>query len=348
MDVQPNTNQHEITSPSPLLDGHGSLNQVGWARHPLLDCNLENARSTRVRFAQRFRLKRWDYYGVTSPAGYFSVTLADLGYAGLAFVYYVDFADGSFHEETITIPFGRGIMLPRNSDTGDSTFSNKHVQVAMRTEESARHVKVRWRDFGGVPLVADLRYSVPRDHESTVVVVPIDGDRFYYNRKINAMPVEGSIQIGDAVSVVNPDTSFGNLDWGRGVWEYNSFWVWASASGLAGDGRRIGLNMGHGFGDTTAATENTLLLEGRIHKLGSIEIDYDSTDFMRPWRFSSDRVDLGFVPFLERVAKTNLIAVRSEVHQVFGTYMGSITADTGEVIVVDGLIGWAEEHQARW
>ena len=34
--------QHEITAPSPLLDAHGRLAQAGWAREPLLDCNLEH------------------------------------------------------------------------------------------------------------------------------------------------------------------------------------------------------------------------------------------------------------------------------------------------------------------
>jgi hypothetical protein len=38
------TTQHEITTPSPLLTPRGHLAQVGWARQPLLDCNLEAVR----------------------------------------------------------------------------------------------------------------------------------------------------------------------------------------------------------------------------------------------------------------------------------------------------------------
>ena len=96
-DVTPSV-QHEITEPSPLLDESGALVQTGWARQPLLDCNMDMARTVALRPLQRFRAKRWDYYGATSPDGYFSITLADLGYAGLAFVYFVDFADASYHE----------------------------------------------------------------------------------------------------------------------------------------------------------------------------------------------------------------------------------------------------------
>ena len=149
---------------------------------------------------------------------------------------------------------------------------------------------------------------------------------------------------------LRPTESLGNLDWGRGVWEYRSFWVWASASGFLGDGRRVGLNLGFGFGDTSAATENALILDGRIHKLGQVDFTYDSGDFMRPWRMISpdQRLDLEFVPFLERVAATNLAIITSEVHQMFGRYHGTAQTDGGEVLHLDGVVGFAEEHQARW
>ncbi len=340
--------QREITERSPLLNESGSLVQTGWARQPLLDCNMESAHTIGFRPLQRFRAKRWDYYGVTSPGGYFSITLADLGYAGMAFVYFVDFADASYHEESVTVPLARGVTLARNSDLGDCSYSSKRVDVSFGVVEGGRHIRVRWDGFGDVPLHADLRFALPADHESTVIVTPIPGKRFYYNRKINAMPVEGTLRIGDKVTSMSPESSLGNLDWGRGVWEYDSFWVWASASGFLGDGRRVGLNMGHGFGDTSAATENTLLLDGRIHKLEDVAIDYAASDFMRPWRMRSERVDLEFTPFVERVAETKLVVIQSEVHQMFGRYTGSVLADDGETVQIDGVVGWAEEHRARW
>jgi hypothetical protein len=60
------------------------------------------------------------------------------------------------------------------------------------------------------------------------------------------------------------------------------------------------------------------------------------------------RLDLEFVPFVERVAKTNLVVLSSEVHQMFGRYRGTVMADDGECIRLDGLVGFAEEHHARW
>jgi hypothetical protein len=51
---------------------------------------------------------------------------------------------------------------------------------------------------------------------------------------------------------------------------------------------------------------------------------------------------------VERVAKTDLLVLSGEVHQMFDRYHGTVRADDGEIIRLDGLIGFAEEHHARW
>jgi hypothetical protein len=343
--------QHELTTSAPLLNEHGDLTQTGWARQPLLDCNLENARFYRFRPLQALRLKRWDYYGLTAPEFFFSATLAHLGYAGLVFVYTLDFASGAFHEETLLIPSGQGIHLPRNIDQGASTFDNGHVRVTFRLGENVRQVETDWPGFnGGQGLSAQVTLHHRPDHESTVIVIPIGKRRFYYNRKVNCLPAEGWVQRGDQRTPLTPADSLGNLDWGRGVWEYRSFWVWASVSAFLPDGRTLGLNLGFGFGDTSAATENAIILNGRIHKLADVQFDYDPTDFMRPWHMASPdgRLDLEFVPFKERVASSNLLLITSEVHQMFGHYRGRLVTDEGETIAVHDAIGFAEEHHAKW
>jgi hypothetical protein len=341
------TPEHEITTPGPLLDPTGSVREPGWSRFPRLDCNLENAHFYRIRRAQRLRIKRWDYYGVTHPEGFFSATIADLGYAGQIFVYVIDFASGACVEDTVTIPLGRGVALPRNSD-GDAHYQGKDARVSFHRAPDHHRIEVDWDGFAASGIRATIRFDVPPTHESTVVVIPIGRRRFYYNRKINCMPAAGHIEFGDATTSLETASSLGTLDWGRGVWPYRSFWVWASASGFLPDGRTAGLNLGFGFGDTTAATENTIVVDGTIHKLGTVDFRYDANDFTKPWQMKSERVDLEFTPFLERLAKTNLLVVRSEVHQMFGRYDGTVIDDAGEAIRFDGIIGWAEEHHARW
>ncbi|MGQ9571800.1 MAG: DUF2804 domain-containing protein [Dehalococcoidia bacterium] len=343
--------QKEITSPSPLLDGKGQLTQVGWARQPYLDCNLENARFYRLRPLQGLRIKRWDYYGVSTPDFFFSATLAHLGYTGTVFVYMLDYASGEMHEETLLVPLGREIHLARNSDNGDSHFDNGRVRVAFWLEGDARRVQVNWPAFNkGEGIAADFALRCPPEHESMVIVIPIGRRRFYYNRKVNCMPAEGWVSRGDRRLELKPNDSLGNLDWGRGVWDYRTFWIWASASAFLEDGQTVGLNLGCGFGDTSAATENAFILDGRIHKLDEVVFEYDPSDLMRPWRMiSSDgRLNLEFVPFKERVARSNLLLVRSELHQIFGRYSGTLTTDDGQALHLRDVIGFVEEHRARW
>jgi hypothetical protein len=352
MSEQDSSAQQEITQATPLLDQQGQLTQVGWARQPLLDCNLDAVRfyPPLLRPLQRFRVKRWDYYGLTMSTHFYAFTLADLGYAGQVFAYVVDFEAGTYHEETLTIPLARGITLPRNSTAGVSAYEGRQATMVFRSEPGGRRLSIAWPGFGDQGLAAELFFHLPPDHESLVITIPIEGQRFYYNRKVNCLPVEGWVAAQGQRTALAPDQHLGNLDWGRGVWPYRSFWVWASASGFLPDERPVGLNLGFGFGDTRAATENALFLDGRIHKLGQVDFRYDDGDFMQPWRMTSPdgRIDLQFTPFLDRAAATNLLLITSEVHQLFGRYSGTVRTDEGGVGEIQDLLGFAEEHHARW
>ena len=320
-------------------------------RQPLLDANLEDVHFYRVKSLQKFRLKRWDYYAVFYPQGFFSATIADLGYAGNIFIYILDYSANLLYEEGKVIPLGRDILLPRNSTGGESLYQANGFYLQFRVTPNGRYLSLDWPTFDhGRGIQAELELSCPPEHESMTVVIPIRPGRFYYNRKTNCMPATGRIGYGNALFDLQPDTALGSLDWGRGVWDYASYWNWASASGFLPDGRTIGLNFGAGFGDTSHATENCLVLDGCIHKLDQVPFQYDPKNYLEPWIFkdNQNRLDLRFVPFKERIATTNLGVIRSEVHQMFGRYQGRLVSDEGEEILLSDLVGFAEEHRARW
>jgi len=343
--------QTELTRSGPLLQADGYLAQTGWSRHPLLDCNLEHAHFYSMRFLQRFRIKRWDYYAVFSPKRFFSATIADLGYAANLFVYTMDLESWDLHEEGLVIPFGKGVELPRNSDKGESIFTDKRLSMKFSLHPNRRHLSVSWAGFHeGKGIRAEIDLEERPEFESMNITIPIGKSRFYFNRKINCLPVSGYIKYGDLEETLNPATCLGALDWGRGVWEYQSFWNWASASGFLPDGRTIGLNLGCGFGDLSKAGENAIILNNHIHKLEQVKFDYNSGDYMQPWKFTDTqgRLNLIFTPFKDRLAQTNLGIITSLVHQMFGRYNGIVISDGGEEIQIKDLIGFAEEHHARW
>jgi hypothetical protein len=344
--------QTELTNSTPLLDQNGNLSQVGWGRHPILDCNLEDVAfyPRLLRWWQFVRLKVWDYYAIFTPTRFFSATIANLGYAGNVFIYTLDFESSELHEEGLVIPLGRGVSLSRNT-TGICEYNGQGVALRFEASLNSREIFVDWPGFHeGRGIHAEISLQQKQNHESMNIVIPIPGKRFYYNHKINCLPASGNLRYGDIHEQLQPETSLGQLDWGRGVWEYSSFWNWASASGFLPDGRTLGLNIGCGFGNTSAATENALILNGQIHKLDQVTFEYDPADLIKPWKFHDNegRLDLDFVPFKDRFAATKLVVIDSEVHQLFGRYSGKVVADNGEEIRLEGLIGFAEEHHARW
>jgi len=335
--------ERELTAPVDLCDAQGHLNPaaVGWSRHPLHRCNLRG---------HFLRKKRWDYWAFTSPRHLFSATVAHLDYAGIAFVYFLDFETGRYLEQTVVSPFGRGIRL---SDTpgGEAEFVHPRLRLFLTPEANGTRVRVESRRFGGSLLSADLLAERPAGHETLNVVIPWSDDRFQFTSKQNCLPASGHVTVGDQRVEFDEGVSFGCLDFGRGVWRYRCFWNWGSCSGVVG-GRTLGLNLGGGWTEGTGMTENGICLDGRITKVGQeLTWEYDRRRFMGPWTVrtpGSSRIDVRFQPFFERVARTDLLLVRSEVHQVFGRYTGCVETAEGERVSVDGLIGWVEHHEARW
>jgi len=253
-------------------------------------------------------------------------------------------------EHTVTRLLARGITLPRNSDAGDAAYDDGRTRVAFHIVPGGRRLDVRDLAFDeGRGLRIQVELDCPPGHESIVVATPMGRGCFYYNRKLNSVPARGTIAWGSRMVRVVPNVAVGQLDWGRGVWPYRSHWVWASATGFLTGGRRFGLNLGAGFGDPEAAAENAICVQGRLHKLGVVHFDFEPGDYRRPWRFTDDedRLDVELQPTIERVARTNLALVQSEVHQLFGRYSGRVVTDDGEEIDID-LAGFAEEHHARW
>ena len=110
-----------------------------------------------------------------------------------------------------------------------------------------------------------------------------------------------------------------------------------------------------GIGNTSAATENVLFYDGKIHKLGEVkfEIPMDEDgfeDFMKPWVFTSDdnRFYMNFTPVLDRSAFMSAGVVLSDQHQVFGHFTGRITLDDGTVLPVRDFFGFAEKVENKW
>ena len=158
------------------------------------------------------------------------------------------------------------------------------------------------------------------------------------------MPAEGNFQIGNQSYQFNPDSDFGALDWGRGVWTYKNRWYWSSASGYI-DGKPFGFNLGYGFTDRTPASENVLIYNNKIHKLDLVTFEINTNDYLTPWKFHSNdnRLELDFQPLLDRNSSVNFGIIKSIQHQVFGKFSGKVILDDGSELFLKDFLGFAED-----
>lgn len=337
-----------------LLDGQGGLSRAGWATG-----ETRAYRRAAVR-APWYRLKEWDYYCVLAGEYGLALTVADNGYMGFLGASWLDFTRPAALNDSVIIPFPKGRMgLPESADRGDVVQRHAKLFLAFRHEAGGRRLAVDYPGFaGGRGLRGELWLDQP-EMDRMVIATPFAGAprAFYYNQKINCMPASGEIETGGVKYRFDPAGAAGVLDWGRGVWTYDNTWYWGSASGLL-DGSPFGFNIGYGFGDTSAASENMVFHEGRAHKLDRIAFhipqgaapgapkDYEGA----PWRFTSNdgRFEMRFEPVVDRAAAFDLVLLRSIQHQVFGHFSGFVILDDGRRLEVERLLGFAEEVRNRW
>ena len=342
--------QHEILQSAPLLNASGDLAEPGWARSLLPVYRRSDIRVSPM------RIKEWDYYLITDGHVGLALTIADNGYMGLDSVSFLDFDEG--WEQTKSpmrlFPMGK-TGLPESSADGASEIARGGYAMAFYHEDGARRLSFHMDRFLDGDAIEGIVTLSGAPDESMVIATPFDKPgHFYYNQKINCMRAEGWITLGKRRIELTPDRFFGVLDWGRGVWTYHNTWYWGSASGEL-DGVPFGWNIGYGFGNTAAASENVLFYDGRIHKLGTVEFHIPKDEkgrnaYLNVWNFTSDdnRFYMDFTPVLDRSALTSAIIIKSDQHQVFGRFTGRVTLDDGTVLPVRDFFGFAEKVENKW
>ena len=342
--------QNEITDRIPLLDERGNLTQAGYAKRLLPVYDRRKVRGGVT------RLKEWDYYYVGNSRFGVALTVADNSYMGLDSISFLSF-EGEPWEVTKSpmsaFPMGR-TGLPATSAAGITASAGKHHALLFQVGDGQRQLTAHMDHFMDKRPI-DVRLTLTGEpEESMVICTPFQkAGHFYFNQKINCMRASGVVKIGETAYEFEPDSSFAVLDWGRGVWTYHNTWYWGSASGLV-DGTDFGFNIGYGFGDTSAATENMLFYGGKAHKLSKVDFGIPMRDgredYLSPWRLTSDdgRFEMRFAPVIDRASCTDVKLIKSDQHQVFGRFSGTAVLDGGETLQVRDLFGFGEKVENKW
>ncbi|HZJ78859.1 MAG TPA: DUF2804 domain-containing protein [Clostridia bacterium] len=339
---------HEVKEAQPLLRSNGSLREPGWSRKMVQIYNRYAIK------APSFKIKEWDYYLIISEENDFGValTISDVGYIGLQSVTLLDFKNKWEHTQTIlnALPFGK-LKMPSNSKEGNTIYRDKKLNMQYIVSKGKRHLTCEMKNFkDGKPFSCNIVLEQP-EMDTMVIATPWAEKRtaFYYNQKINCMRASGKAVFDGKEYNFNPETDFGTLDWGRGVWTYDNTWYWGSGNGVV-NGKPFGFNIGYGFGDTSAASENILFYDGVGHKLDDITFNIPEDSYVKPWTFTSNdgRFEMDFVPIIDRAAKIDAKVIVTDQHQVFGRMSGKAVLDDGTVLDIKDVLCFAEKVHNKY
>lgn len=340
--------QHQITQPTPLLDAQGRLTEPGYCVTNLYqyDRRAIKARPTRI--------KEWDFYQISNRHWMLQITISDISLGGAGIFTLVNLDTGERYEtmSLSLLTFGR-LHLESDAMTPHVLSRHRpffHLDIDVHPGETKIDLNARQ---GGRQFTADLSLAMAEGLESMVMAVPFPENerQFYLNQKINSMPVSGTVTVGDLTVTFDPADTFAVLDWGRGVWPYAQRWYWGNGTTRLENGDLFGFEIGWGFGDMSAATENMLFYNGKAHKIGTVTLENDETDWMAPWVFSSDdgRFEMTMTPYFDNFTSNRVLGLVGNVcHQVFGKWNGTVTLDDGTVLEIRDMDAFCELSDNRW
>lgn len=332
-----------ITRQTPLLDGKGHLFRPGYAK-----TNLYDYKRNRIS-AHWSRIKEWDFYQISNERYTVQITVADISLGGAGTFGCFDMLTGERCDamNLSLLTKGRLGLCENAMEPHVLTNKGKDFELVITVADKSRHLYVK----KGGRIEADIELKLLPEHEYMVMAVPFDRpEQFYLNQKMNCMAASGHVKADKMEFDFSPETAFGVLDWGRGVWPHRCSWYWGNGSTRLPDGKLFGFEIGWGFGNMSAATENMLFYDGKAHKISNVYLRKDPSDWMHPWVFTSDdgRFEMTMKPFYDNFTSSRVIDVGNICHQVFGLWNGTAMLDDGSVIQVKNMVAFCEFSDNRW
>ena len=351
----PKRNQVEYQTKTPLLAEDGTLLvRGGWARHDVFEYNRDYSKPNK-------RKKEWDFYQISNGKYMLQISFANISIAGYGSICLVDIEKG----QTIAAPMALFVggnnkyVLPAVSDQPgvvDFVVGKGHFKFV--TEETKRTLSVQMEDKGK-PVTAEFELDVMPGLEGITTVLPFKDNptRYFMTTKMVCMPCAGVLTIGEDKYEFSKEDTFCSLDWGRVNTPYKLVWYWGSGSTYVTDkeGKKhpFGFEITWGIGDESNATETCIFYDGKVHKIGSVDVKtFPKPDkYMEPWEFISEdnRFNLTMTPFYDHHSDLNIInLLRMHSHQVHGKWNGNVVLDDGTVIEIKDMYAFCEYVENKW
>ncbi|MCM1043205.1 MAG: DUF2804 domain-containing protein [Corallococcus sp.] len=340
--------QTEITKHCELLDSKGNLAVRGWARHMYFDYDNRKIKKS------KFKIKEWDFYQISDDMHLLQVTIGHVSYCSSVSANLINIQTGErFSSSNLkAFPLLKMGMEFNGENPHKLQYSNKGVTAVFDVTSSER--KIYYRDDNADAEISVTLGNCSQQKDKTVIATPFDKPRrFYLNYKENCYSAQGEARFGNYRAHFGGQTeAFGLLDWGRGVWPFEHKWVWANGSTRLPDGKLFGFNLGWGFGNTQAATENMFFVDNKAYKLGNVlctEIA-KKPDGLKVLSYKDEEglFDFTFEQTFNNRTETKVLFVNNQCNQIFGKWSGSVVIPDGTRLQVQPFTAFCEWAHNHW
>ena len=336
-----NKEQQHLTDGTKILNPDGTLAVTGYTTGK--NTLIFNRNSIKT----KFRLKEWDFYQIQNETYCLQITIGHVSYVGSVslMLFALNGSTKIVAEHLIPLPFNR-LHMPPSAEQGDVSYTCKDFEVAFRHQDGGRHLTAH-STSSKYNFEVDLLLIEPQN--SLIISTPFyETNEFYFNHKIGGMNTKGRVRFGEIDIDFSDKYSFGLLDWGRGVWPFKHEWYWGAACTRKED-YNLTLNIGWGFGNTSAASENIFFVDGNPHKLDQVYLDHFDLA-AKEWHFSESmgRLSLSFKPLYNRITENKVVWIDNHCDQVFGVFTGTLIGEDGIVHTVTDMYGFFEHARNQW
>jgi hypothetical protein len=337
----------QIESPLPILDNRGKPGHFGWARAPYFQYAPESV------MLQRWRISEADRYVIFSPSHLAVFEIIDNGFFGYCSVCLVSLRDKKRFCSTRIVPFPLGSFdMPNSSKTGSIRLHRKKMLldfIAMKS--GARILKTDIPEFGHHRnLRGEVVLIPPAEAESLATSMPWRRDQsaFRYSLYSPWFSAEGVLQLGTTEIGFTKGNAWGIFDWSRGVRPKYDTRYWAAGCGIC-NGKLISLNVGYDSADSGQGTGNAFFIGGKLHKLNQVTFHISPSNWLHPWRFTSNdsRIEMTFAPEIEWEENNRLLFYTIKCRQLYGFFYGKAILEDDSVLDFK-IAGFAERRKMRF
>ncbi|MBL8022333.1 MAG: DUF2804 domain-containing protein [Leptospirales bacterium] len=299
--------------------------------------------SVRGALARKFAYKQFHYMGGISDSLIFGAAIVDLRYLSTVFYYVYDLKTGRELRNTWRKPFSGSVRFSENPESGSVVFGSGKNTARVHVENGNRMLEVI---SNGKSIIAAAFPDAEAKIEPLRICTRAGYTGWVYVRKTGGVPLSGVVDCD--LGRFDLKGCLGHTDYSVGYMRPETWWNWAFASGKI-NGKTFAMNVSCGVNETSY-TENCYWLDGKLHSLPLARFDFDQKNPMGPWKVSSSMnndFSLDFAARGQHKEHVNAGKIASRFSQMYGSFEGQIVLN-GKKISVKNLLGFTEDHYAKW